>query len=1049
MTDRKLLPLTITFFALAAFSASCADEENVAKLSGDLKAESAIDFGDVQRGIKSEIIFELKNAGDGPSAISGIEYGDNWTSPDYEFKISDPKVTIAPNGIHTLAVSFQPYSEQEMKVTSFFKLIHDCNKKNECQTFTITVSGRGVTSGLIIEPDPVDFGKVLVGSSHTMDVTITNALSVGVDVRSKLNAEGKAELKNLGGLGRFELLSAVQPNGSLLPGEDLLGGGQSITVQVRYVPDPSSSNQPDDGRWVISNCDHSLCEKRIPLKGEGTNTALECNPAQIDFGDVNPNASLTIATRCRNIASESVTITGWRLAAAMSNEFSVEPYQGTPASLAAGAEFVVETTFSPTLTNVGLVLQSALEINGRNPRANRDLDTTRIPLQGKAGGPDIEVTPSTDIEVTPSTLNFGQIVLGTSSTKRILISNNGYSTLTISSINGDVAGTGNYSVDTVSETVDSGNSKVIEVTFTPTNEGAANSQVLIMSDDSDEPEVTIELTGEGLNLPPCRYTLEPISLNFGIVQVLRETTQGFRISNDGGDDCLINDLAIGPGSDPAFDLIDGPQTGMRLAPGAEKTIIVTFIPSRAGLHEGSIPFYISSTSNSNPEILLRGTGSESALLITPNELDFGVIGVNCSTPNRAITIYNTGSQATLIERIEIPAGVTSEFELGSLPMGVPSPPGAGVSIAPGQSTEFTVRYHATNLGVDTGLLHIFERGNTEPYVVPLYGEASTDPVNEDRFTQLETPEVDILFVIDNSCSMSDEQASLTANFASFIQFADAQGLAYQISVVSTDMSGGFGGPQCTGNATPQRPMGMSQAACGYFADGNGTNTQQNPDWRIITPNEQPSPEVAFTAVATQGTRGSGTEKGLESAYQALSSPLITGWNSGFLRPDAYLALIFISDEEDQSPQTVDFYVNYFKAIKGFRNANLFSASAIVVPEGGGFGGSNVGHRYTELAERTGGIFESILTTDWAQALQNLGLSVFGYKSRFFLSNQPLEETIEVLVNGTIVGSAGSGATPSGSVLWTYEAAGNSVNFATLAIPEPGSEILVRYVARCL
>ena len=777
------------------------------------------------------------------------------------------------------------------------------------------------------------------------------------------------------------------------------------------------------------------------MSGQGTNSALDCNPAQIDFGDVNPNASLTIPTLCRNIASESVTITGWHLAAGMSTEFSVEPYQGTPANLGPGQEFSVEATFSPTLTNVGLVLQSALEISGRNPRANRDLDTTRIPLQGKAGGPDIEVTP---LE-----LNFGQIVLGTSGKKRILVSNIGYSDLTISSVNGDVAATGNFTVDMVAVTIPSGSAEVIEVTFTPTIEGQVNSQVLISSDDSDEPEVTIALTGDGLNLPPCRYSLQPLNLNFGIVQVLRETTQGFRLRNDGGDDCLINDLAVGPGSDPAFGLVDGPQTGIRLAPAEEKTVIVTFTPSRAGLHEGSIPFYISSTTNSNPEILLRGTGSESALLISPNELDFGVIGVNCSTPNRAITIYNTGSVATRLERIEIPSGVTTEFELGSLPMGVPSPPGAGVSIAPGQSVEFTVRYHANDIGADTGLLHVFEAGNTEPYVIPLYGEGSTDPVNEDRFTQLETPEVDILFVIDNSCSMSDEQASLTANFQSFIQFADAQGLAYQISVVSTDMNGGFGGPQCTSNATPQRPVGMDQAACGYFADGNGDNTQQNPDWRIITPDEQPSPEVAFTAIGTQGTSGAGTEKGLESAYQALSSPLITGWNSGFLRPDAYLALIFISDEEDQSPNTVDFYVNYFRAIKGFRNANLFSASAIVVPEGGGFGGSNVGHRYAEVAERTGGIFESILTTDWAAALQNLGLSVFGYKSRFFLSNLPVSGTIEVLVNGMMVGSSGNGATPSGQVLWTYEAAGNSVNFATLAIPEPGSEIIVRYVAECL
>ena len=140
-------------------------------------------------------------------------------------------------------------------------------------------------------------------------------------------------------------------------------------------------------------------------------------------------------------------------------------------------------------------------------------------------------------------------------------------------------------------------------------------------------------------------------------------------------------------------------------------------------------------------------------------------------------------------------------------------------------------------------------------------------------------------------------------------------------------------------------------------------------------------------------------------------------------------LIFISDEEDQSPNTVDFYVNYFRAIKGFRNANLFMllqllskvvavlAALILV-------------FVMEVADRTGGIFESILTTDWAAALQNLGLSVFGYKSRFFLSNQPVSGTIEVLVNGMMVGSSGNGTTPSGQVLWTYEGAGNSVNFAT-------------------
>ncbi len=180
---------------------------------------------------------------------------------------------------------------------------------------------------------------------------------------------------------------------------------------------------------------------------------------------------------------------------------------------------------------------------------------------------------------------------------------------------------------------------------------------------------------------------------------------------------------------------------------------------------------------------------------------------------------------------------------------------------------------------------------------------------------------------------------------------------------------------------------------------------------------------------------------------ALSSPLITGWNEGFLRQDAYLALIFISDEEDQSTNTVDFYVNYFLAIKGFRNTNLFSASAIVGDAPSGCGGfqADPGLRYIDVANRTGGIFESICTSDWSSSLQNLGLSVFGYKSRFFLGNQPVAGTVEVEIDGVVI----NGTAPSGQVRWSYDPTTNSVNFAPLAIPEPGSQIVVRYRPECL
>ena len=58
----------------------------------------------------------------------------------------------------------------------------------------------------------------------------------------------------------------------------------------------------------------------------------------------------------------------------------------------------------------------------------------------------------------------------------------------------------------------------------------------------------------------------------------------------------------------------------------------------------------------------------------------------------------------------------------------------------------------------------------------------------------------------------------------------------------------------------------------------------------------------FRCVALLGTDGSSYEKGLEAAERALTPPLAAagGPNDGFLRDDAYLVVVFLSDENDCS-----------------------------------------------------------------------------------------------------------------------------------------------------
>jgi hypothetical protein len=1040
-TRSFLLPTLLGTLGLLA--ASCSDEIDVSAVKGELAGQD-VDFGRVQVGILMPYTLVMKNVGTGALQVTSIELGPDFSVAGHEFKIADAAgFTLSSNQERSIALSFRPYVEQAAPVESYLKFITDVkDSAGAFVSFTVRLTGQGIKSGLEVMPNPVDFGTVLVGRPKDLQVTIKNTLSVDVDVFSRLDDQGRPQIINQAGLGRFEILSPVQASGSLLAAGTKLPANQSITIDVRYVPDPAQEGVEDRGKWTIANCEDAVCDVPVTMIGRGTNSAVSCMPSPIAFGDVNPGVTVTQRTTCTNVADDTVTVTGWRLDTGSAPEYSVVAYNGTPSLLEAGASFVVETQFSPALGSVGQMLQGSLVITGRNSRAGRDLNPARIPITGRAGGPDINVLPAQ--------LNFGQVAIGTTAKKRIIIENAGYSDLTVTQIDPDADNTSQYTVDRTSFAVPRQSTVVLEVSFAPTAAGNITSRLIIDSDDTDEASVVVPLQGVGVELPPCSFTLEPAAVNFGIVQVLRSSIQGVRIENTGTAACLVNDIEIKAGSSPAYSLTNGNETGLMIPPGGEHTILVEYMPPGEGVMMGELTFYISNPTTSNPIVALRGVGSASALLITPNELNFGKIGLNCATRERAITIYNTGANTTRIMRIERPAGVTTEFEIlpGSVPAGIPAPPNAGAPIAPGQSIEFAVRYRSADIGLDSGFIHIFEQNRTDPYVIPLFGEGSNDPVNEDSFRQLDTPQVDVLWVIDNSCSMSEEQNALTGNFASFIQFADAQALDYRLAVVTTDIEGfGIGGQQCPTNPQAQRPMGTPQGACGYFADGNAT--QSDPAWRLVTPDEQPSAEAAFTAIASQGIDGSGNETGLAAAYQALSAPLINGWNNGFLRPDAYLALIFVSDEPDFSIGTVDFYVNFFKAIKGFRNTNLFSASAIVGDAGQGCNGpggnAGGGDRYISVAQQTGGIFESICTSSWSNALQNLGLNVFGYKSRFFLSNTPVAGTIEVLVDGVRVEQQAM----SGQVRWGYDGATNAVNFAPLAIPEPGSEIIVRYVAECL
>jgi hypothetical protein len=172
---------------------------------------------------------------------------------------------------------------------------------------------------------------------------------------------------------------------------------------------------------------------------------------------------------------------------------------------------------------------------------------------------------------------------------------------------------------------------------------------------------------------------------------------------------------------------------------------------------------------------------------------------------------------------------------------------------------------------------------------------------------------DILFVVDNSGSMADEQENLAANFEAFItQIAGAGD--YQIMVVTTDVdsaNGERGGLTLSTFAPspPNRLLEFSADGCADLAIAHGCARGPDAATRIISSTLPKEDQIRlFQENVRVGSCGSGLEQGLRGMMLALEETRAGGCNEGFLRPEANLVIVIVSDEEDADNTVVDQYV---------------------------------------------------------------------------------------------------------------------------------------------
>jgi hypothetical protein len=279
--------------------------------------------------------------------------------------------------------------------------------------------------------------------------------------------------------------------------------------------------------------------------------------------------------------------------------------------------------------------------------------------------------------------------------------------------------------------------------------------------------------------------------------------------------------------------------------------------------------------------------------------------------------------------------------------------------------------------------------------------------------------VDILWVIDDSGSMANERKRLVANFSRFVQELTSLAVDFQMGVTSI-----------------------------LFDEGGrlrGTT-------KIITTRTL-DPQAVFAVNTTFPPSRSRWEQGLRMTQYALTSPNTdaTGANAGFLRPGAALAVIAVTNEDDQSFGTTGYYARVLAALKGKGNENLVTFSVIggtlpngcVPPDEAGFYGSSAeaSFRYADVATRTGGVIGSICDASFEQTLIRIAQALNTLKRVFPLTLKPIANSIRV----TVIAGTQTIPVPNDPVLgFQYRPDTNSVVFLGTFIPPPGSTVRIDY-----
>lgn len=581
----------------------------------------------------------------------------------------------------------------------------------------------GVLSGSVAT---VAFGNVGTGKTATQSLTVTNTGTAAVNVAS-------ASITGAG-----YTIASGSPSGSLAV-------GQSVTVQIAFTPQATGSAT---GNFTIAS-DASNSPLSVALTGTGTQPGLASTPASVNFGNVVVGTTGSVSVNLSNTGSASVTITQ---ASVSGTGFTMV---GSPngQTIQAGQSLSFTAQFLPA--SVGNATGS-ISVASNAPNSPMTITLTGAGTQAGLG-------------VSPAAVNFKGVVVGSSGTTTLNLSNTGSAAVTISQAS--VAGTG-FTISGLAAglTIQPGQNSSFTAQFQPTSTGSASGSISVSSNSPNSP-MTIALTGTGTQ---PEIGAIPSSAPFGNVTVGNTNSQTITLTNGGTANLTISQGSV---SGNGFK-ITGLSTPLTIQPGGNATFNAVFTPTGAGKVTGSVS--LANDAPSSPyTIALSGTGVTQTQVLTFNVsgLSFGnvSVGSNSSLP---ATLTNTGNASVTVSS-------SNTTGAGFTVSGV-SP---GETLNPNQSIPVTVQFAPSAAGAVNGNLTIVSNATDSPTSIGLTGTGTQQAATVALGWTASTSSVIGYNVYRGTTTGGPYSSKLTSSPVGSTQFTDTgvqSGLTYYYVVTSVN-----------------------------------------------------------------------------------------------------------------------------------------------------------------------------------------------------------------------------------------------------------------------